>query len=192
MKSCSETEKEAVEKHLLVCELCRVRLQKAEEWVALMKFAIPLGPKRHFLPSWHLIVGQIRQIGQSMTRPVVLTGCAALTIILCAAPLLLREQRASDEVVSLSATRGGNEQAIATASSHRRLILEPDISGLAGPLKLEVVDAAGAPLFSQPLPGGSPPRVRLDRRLKPGTYWVRINSAEAGHTNLRESGLRVQ
>jgi hypothetical protein len=188
MKTCSEIETQQLEEHLLVCEDCRIRLYAAEEWVALMKSALPLGPKRQILPRWRIAFGQI---GQTLTRPVALAGCVAFVVILCAAPTLLRQQTEDDEVVTLSATRGGADQAISTVSSRRRLILEPDVNGLKGPLELEIVDSAGTPLFSQLLSGESP-RVKLNRRLKTGTYWVRINSAESEHTNLRESGLRVQ
>ena len=185
MKTCSDQEKDRLEEHLLICEHCQDRLYSAEEWVALMKSAMDFGPKRFPLPRWRL------NFGQNLTRPVTLAGFGAIVLMLCVAPALVREKSGDDEIVALSANRGGGDQVIATANSHKHLILKPDFTGLVGPFQFDVVDSGGASVFSQSL-AGSAIEVRLDRELTPGTYWVRINSAAPGHITLRESGLRIQ
>ena len=40
MKTCTHEEVERVEEHLLWCDPCRVRLEKAEEYVSLMKVGL--------------------------------------------------------------------------------------------------------------------------------------------------------
>ncbi|HEY3740519.1 MAG TPA: hypothetical protein VGL53_11780 [Bryobacteraceae bacterium] len=185
MKTCSDTEMEAVEEHLLVCEQCQTRLHCAEEWVALMKSALPLGPKRSKVRRWPF------KFDYLFTRPFAMAGCAAIAVLLCAAPILMRDGPGEDQLVALTANRGADEQGIASAKAANRLILVPDVKGLVGPLVLEVVDSSGMAVFSQALPTADP-RVRLDHRLKPGQYWVRINSAEADSPNLRESSLRIE
>jgi len=187
MRKCSEDETEAIEEHLLVCEPCQKRLGCAEDWVKLMKSAVPLGPSRLPIPRWRMIFGSVF----ARPQPIALAGCVAFAALLCTAPILLRERAGVDQVVALSASRGAPDQAFATASATNHLILAPDLAGLTGPLELQVVDSAGAVLFVQALEARNP-RVRLDRKLKPGIYWVRINSAEADHANVRESGLRIQ
>lgn len=185
MKTCSEPEMEAIEEHLLVCEQCQTRLHCAEEWVALMKSALPLGPKRSRVPRWPFKFDYV------LTRPFALAGCAAIVVLLCAAPFVMRESPQEDQLVALSATRGAEEQGAALAKSGNHLILAPDVTGLVGPLVLEVVDSSGTVVFTRAL-ATADPRVRLEHRLKPGQYWVRINSAEADSPNLRESSLRVE
>jgi hypothetical protein len=186
MRKCSEDETEAIEDHLLVCEPCQKRLRCAEDWVKLMKTAVPLGPGRSPLPRWRQMFGSVF----ARPQPMALAGCVAFAALLCTAPFLLREPAGVDQVVTLSTTRGAADQAFATASAANHLILEPDLAGLTGPLELQVVDSAGAVLFAQALESANA-RVSLDRKLKPGVYWVRINSAETDHANVRESGLKI-
>jgi len=192
MKICSEPEVDAIEDHLLVCEHCRNRLYCAEEWVALMKSAVPLGPSRPKAPQWHLPFGPLAVAIPAIPRPALLAAFGALAALLIAGPILVEDRLATDQVVALSASRGGAPgQTSAMASSWNRLVLEPDTTGLAGPLEIRVVDGTGAVLFSHPLsPAGE--QVRLNRKLKPGRYWVDINSAGADHANLREFELRIQ
>jgi len=196
MKTCSEPEVDAIESHLFDCEQCRNRLYCAEEYVALMKSAVPLGPSRRKLPKWRTALSPVLS-GQflALPRPVaVWAGCGALAALLFAAPLLMRQNAGADELVSLTATRGGGsseEASTAVAHSRNHLILSPDTTGLVGPLEIEVVDANGASVFSHPIAAGST-RVGIEHRLKPGQYWVRINSGAADHANLREYELRVE
>jgi hypothetical protein len=113
-----------------------------------------------------------------------------MAVALCAGSFLLRDPPAAEERVHLYAMRGAPSEAISQASSHHRLILRLDTSGLSGPMEAQIVDAIGTPIFSSPVSGPSP-EVKLERTLSSGLYWVRINSAADGHRTLRESGLNV-
>ena len=184
MKTCSERESNAIEEHLLVCEHCRARLYAAEEWVSLMKTALPLGPNRLRIPRWR------ESIGQLFTRPMTIAaGCAAMVTIMLSASLLLRETPLEEQWVTLAATRG--EQPDPTVDSHKLLRLRLDTTDLVEPMEGQIVDAIGAPVWTQLITPSSPD-IKLDRTLQPGKYWVRINSREGGHRNLREFPLSIR
>ncbi len=186
MKTCSEPELDAIEEHLWICEQCRDRLDYAEEWVSLMKLAVPLGPKRKKEIHWHILIGQL------FTRPVSLAvGCAAIAAVFWATPLLLRKPPPQEELISLSASRGGPEQASQPADSHRLLRLRLDLTDLASPLQGQVVDEAGGIVWTQPI-SASNPELKPARPLQPGTYWVRVNSSVGDYRTLREYSLRVR
>ena len=185
MRICSAQEAGVIEAHLPDCEPCRVRLYDAEEWVSLMKTALPLGPTHRTAVHWRLSIGQL------FTRPGTLAaGCMALAAILVIAPSLLRDRAVHEEFVMLSATRGGPVQPPA-GSSHNLLRLHLDVTGLEEPLDGQVVDESGGVVWSQPVTATNP-EIMLDRPLKPGDYWVRVNSREQTHANLREFSLHVE
>jgi hypothetical protein len=187
MKSCTDRENLDIEEHLQICEHCHSRFHQAEEWVALMKIAIPLGPmpSRASPSGWRLSVERL------LSKPLVAAGYAAVAIALCASPLLmLRNRFAGEEVVLLAATRGGADSGPPTASSRNRLRLRIDTTDLDGPLEAQIVDASGTTVASSTL-AASNPEVVLDHKLEPGSYWVRVNSS-VDHRTLRETGLRVQ
>ena len=182
MKTCSAQDASAIEKHLRACGQCRDRLYDAEEWVALMKAALPLGPQRPRVPRWRLPVPQL------WMRPAAMAGYAAFAAILLAAPLLLRQSPAQEELVLLSAFRGGSEQ---TAHANTFLRLRLDTTGLVEPFEGQIADDKGAIVWSQPITASSP-ELKLARKLEPGDYWVRIHSREGDHPILREFSLRVE
>ena len=183
MKTCTKQENGTIENHLLECEQCRARLSDADEWVSLMKIALPLGPARPRVPRrWRLATAQM------WSHPAAMAGGAALAVILLAAPLLLREPVSREEFVLLSATRGGADQ---WAHANTLLRLRLDTTGLVEPFEGQIADDKGGIVWSQPISSSSP-ELKLDRKLKPGVYWVRINSLEGAHPNLREFSLRVK
>ncbi len=190
MNSCTEQETNAIEEHLLVCENCRVRLYGVEEWVSLMKTAIPLGPTRKRVPRWRQALGDLRGWqGEFFAHPMgMAAGCAALAAVLIAAPILLREQPLQEETVALAATRGVHAEP--SADSRHLLRLKIDTTGLVAPMEGQIVDATGQLVMSQPLTETAA-QMKLDRPLKPGTYWVRVNSGAAGKPTLREFLLLV-
>jgi len=185
MKVCSEREMEEIEDHLLVCEPCRARLYKAEEWVALMKSAVPLGPIRRKPAPWRLTFGQL------FARPMLAAGFAAVAVVLLTGTILMRDSFDREERIQLHSTRGASEQAISQASARSRLVLKLDTNGLTGPMDVQIVDSGGAPVWSRAIAGPNP-EMKLDSKLDPGLYWVRINSAEGDRHTLREFGLNVR
>ena len=185
MKTCSHQELEVIEDHLLACENCRARLYDAEEWVSLMKMALPLAPNRQRIPRWRQAIGQL------FTRPMpIAAGCAAMATILFAASLLLREAPLEEQWVTLASTRG-EQQPYPTGDSHKLLRMRLDTTDLVEPLEGQIVNSIGDPVWNQPITASSS-EIRLDRALQPGQYWIRINSREGNHPNLREFLLRVR
>jgi hypothetical protein len=165
MKSCTDRENLDIEEHLQICEHCHSRFHQAEEWVALMKIAIPLGPmpSRASPSGWRLSVERL------LSKPLVAAGYAAVAIALCASPLLmLRNRFAGEEVVLLAATRGGADSGPPTASSRNRLRLRIDTTDLDGPLEAQIVDASGTTVASSTL-AASNPEVVLDHKLERGS-----------------------
>ena len=183
MKTCADQETEAIEKHLLNCEQCNSRLYEAEEWVALLKSAVPLGPSVPKRAPWRAAIQQF------FARPAVLAGCAAMGVAMCT--VLLRDPAVQEEQVDLHATRGAPVQTVAQADSKHRILLKVDTEGLSGPMQVLIVDSSGSPVWSHPAIGANP-EMKIDRRLTPGLYWVRVNSAEGDHSTLREFGLTVR
>ena len=198
MKVCSEQEAVAVEDHLFACQQCRVRLYDAGDWVSLLKTAIPLGPNRlREKPGWRRAIRTPGEwqipgaIAQFFAQPIGMeAGCAALAAVLLATPVLLREIAPGEELISLTAMRGQNESA-PTASSHHRLRLHLDATDLTEPLEGQVVDVTGAVIRTESITQANP-ELEVDRPLKPGLYWVRINSRQGEHSNLREFRIEVK
>jgi anti-sigma factor RsiW len=160
------------EEHLLICEACRNRVAKSDEFVRSIERAgkqIRLGGAPRRRPAW-------RQ----------------WTILLAAASLLLamvvfglsRGGGRPEFAVSLAAMRGAETMAQAPAGTP--LALHPGLTGLPSSpsYRLEMVDAAGATVWRGTFPGARvPPR-------RAGAYFVRVYSA-AGEL-LREYGLQVR
>jgi len=186
MKLCTDQDSGEIENHLLICEHCHARSREAEEWVALMKIALPLAPKPVKVPRWR------QSVEHWFAQPMVMAGYAAMAIVLFATPLLHHERFDREETVTLNATRGETDQTTFTASSRNRIRLRLDTSDLNGPLEAEIVDQTGTTVWANTLRSPAVnPELLLDHRLEPGSYWVRVNSAK-DHRTLREAGLRVQ
>ena len=194
MKTCSEQELEAIEEHLMACEQCRARLYQAEEYVALWKIAVPLGPSRRRITRWRQTLASVPAaiMSQWIAQPMaVAASCAALAAVLLAAPLLFRQTAPGEEFLTLAATRGQHADA-PVSSSAKLLRLRLDTTDLSGePLEGQVVDVSGSSVWTE-LITQAHPELKLDRTLKPGVYWVRINSRQGDHANLREFRIEVR
>ena len=190
MKACKDQELDAIEAHLLLCEHCRARLYQAEEWVSLMKMALPLSPSRQRKPSWLERLQFPQRAGQFFAHPMAMAaGCVALLALLVAGPISMQRQRPSgEELVELTATRG-QTAAIVHAGKVSRLHL--DARDLVEPLEGQIVDLTGAPVWTEPITLEKP-ELRPTRPLKPGSYWVRINSRQGEHEILREFQIQVK
>ena len=116
-------------------------------------------------------------------------GCAALAAILVAAPWLLRPGPPEEEWVTLVATRGSHTES--AADSRHLLRLRVDTTGLVSPVEGQIVDSTGALVMSVALTAAGT-EMKLDRQLKPGTYWIRINSGVLDKPTPREFRLPVK
>ena len=179
MKTCSEQEVTEIEEHLLICEQCRARLHSAEEWVSLMKTALPAGPNRSHIPRWRQAMSNFHVPPMAMA-----SGLAAMVIVLLAVAVIIRQRPLEEELVRLTATRGEVASSHLAASSHL-LRLQLDTTDLTEPLECQIVDSAGSPVWTQAI-SQTNAEVRLDHVLKAGFYWIRINSMTGEHAVLRE------
>lgn len=174
-----------VEEHLLLCSDCQDRLNEVDEYVALMKqetgrlVTQPARPRRSLIPQlW-------------ISKPVW-AGAFALLIatIGISWQLAMRPAALPVETVQLVANRGVHAETHAVRN--RRLTLKMDLTELpaADAYRVQVVDSTGAPVWQGTAkPGERRLQVSLNRKLEPGTYWVRLYGGDEEF--LREYGLRV-
>jgi hypothetical protein len=182
-----EAQTAEIEEHLLVCAECREALEAVDEFILLAKVAAAEYQSRPRPRIWSILRG-------TPGRAVLAASMAALglvAVISWKAPWQDRQPAQTASVV-LSAMRGGDLLGIPHAPAGRPLTLEIDLTGLpaAGTYRVQVVDAAGGPLWetsSEASQGRLRPKV--DKGLESGVYWVRLYSQPAGL--LREFGLRV-
>src|SRR5450432_3030556 len=172
MKACASREVEALEEHFLFCEPCRGRLERAEEWVTLMKVALPMGPRRMPAPVWRRPMA----LFDMTPKHIALAVCGLA--MLCTPLLLLNRPNVFDsgpdpQIITLTATRGGTDEALATASADSRLALQVSPADLTGPAEIVVVDTNGAQVYALTVHSAAQP-IPLPGKLKAGTYWVRL------------------
>lgn len=192
MRMCSAAEADTLEEHLLICEQCRGRLAHAEEWVSLMKSALPLGPKASPSPGWRETLKHFLAVPISL-KPWALAGAAALTIALLGIPALRLKPTLlqEEQSVSLETTRGAAPRESA-ASTGRPLKLLFDVAGLPGGAKeVTIVDTSGQNHWTGPLPEGQS-TLALRASLPSGKYWVRLATPQPERRQLREFALVVQ
>lgn len=159
------------EEHLLVCEHCRQRVERADSWVTAVRVAArqvslqPIEKERFSLfPKW-------------------LPAFAALAAIVIAGFFALRTGSVAPAAVALSATRGPGDEILAPAQTP--LQLKPDTSTLPQERRyvLEIIDSTGKPMWRGAYPGDPA------KGLAPGLYFVRVSS-QTGKL-YREYGLQV-
>lgn len=196
----SEAEMQPLEEHLLVCSACQTSLGEVDEYILMMKEATAAYlPMAETAPMSRGGLGRagFRYGGLGYTAcAIALAGIGFLALSSRRAPPLAPE--ASE--VPLIALRGGSPL-MNHARAGRPLELRVDTTSLsttdavataggrapAAAYRVEVVDAAGKPVWSgeiPPVPGPVP--ARIAGGLKAGVYWVRLYT---GNELLREFGL---
>jgi hypothetical protein len=177
-RSLSEDSAACVERHLLICEICRDRLVEAEEYRAAIKAAA------RGLRSRQPAGGRWRW---SVTRLVPAFAALVLIAIAAVALPVIRRGAPAPFAVSLRTMRGPASQA--TAPSLRPLLLELDLTGIAASpsYRVEMVNQSGDRVWqgvcSSSAAVAVPPQ-------KHGTYFVRV-ALPSGET-LREYGLELR
>lgn len=167
-----------VEEHLLYCEYCQKRLEKAQTFVDAAKQGAkqaeeekPQGGSKNPLRIWSIVaVAAAAAIGVVIFNPTMVQQTAA--------PLAF-------ELVSL------RNQAVLEVPAGRPLQLKPDISGLEGTanLRFRIVEASGKQVAEGGL--GAAPAMIQTQALAAGKYWLRILDGQSGET-LREFSISVR
>jgi hypothetical protein len=152
-----------VERHLLICDTCRSKLNQADAFSRSMKKAAPMLPAEHERSRW-------------MWR-ILMPVCAAcaLLLILVALKFSPFTGNRSPVEVALYSMRGPASEAHAPAD--RPLLLRPDLGGLtpASRYDLEVVDSNGARVWSGTAITEGESATVATPGLRRGVYFVRIS-----------------
>jgi anti-sigma factor RsiW len=170
-----------LEEHLLICEICRGKLDETERYVRAMKAG----------------AARLRQEPARQSRwlvtPVRLWASAAATLCVVVLVLTVRMPLplpATPVAVSLAAERGLS----VTAPAHRILDLTLDARGLrpAAGTRVELADAGGGVVDTQ-IAKWSSDRidVRVSRNLPAGMYYVRLYGPD-GAGLQREFALQLK
>jgi hypothetical protein len=171
-----------VEEHLLLCESCQNAVAGTDSFVAAMKIAV----NRPAL--W-------RSVFPSLGNRTQLVPMAALVILGLVAIWPHRPEPSAPVSVSLSSLRGSSALAPAPAGKSLRLSIDlsidqPDLAP-AGAYRIEMVDAAGRPIWKGPVSDVEGKLVATLRTpLAKGVYWVRLYGANS--ELVREFGISAQ
>lgn len=175
----------AIEEHLLVCDACQRICNETEEFVRLTRAAT-------------------RSFNTEADRPVrswwrapfpAAAGACALTAAIAFVSIGYLRQNATpidETVIALRATRSADASTPAAATGHS-LRLQLDTSSLppASKYLVEVVNQSGDRVWNGEFATNAPSyELRLNKSLRTGTYWVRVNSPEGAA--LREYELPVR
>lgn len=185
-------ELDALEDHLLVCDVCRQRLTETEQRLTATRIAARRiredeTQARAKRGSW------IRfSVALFSFRPAAVLATAAI-LGLGLVAVQYRQPEVTYQEVRLTALRGGDPAAAGVAGKALRLRL--DLQGLEnqGPVDVAVVNADGSPVLRQSVtrkPAEPTLVITLQEKLPAGQYWVRLERAP-GQT-LREYSLRIR
>jgi len=171
-----------LEEHLLVCEHCRRKVEKEEEYRGVIRAALQKVPRKAPAAAW-----------RRSPRPRKLMWLApaialALSLMLWNPRTAVKPGTAEVLLYSMRA------DVTATAPSGRPLVLYMDASALPatiGAARVKVVDASGGEVSDSPANlEGARCTARIDRVLPAGRYWVRLYNGEG--SLVREYGLKIQ
>jgi len=183
--SLPESEGEAFEEHMLVCEHCRLRLEATDAYTASMRGAaaelrsrqlpVQSKPQRPLWGGLHLIAA-----GAAVAVLVVVLGWWSRSSDMAGPPF----------AISLEATRGAANSAWAPADTW--LLVRLDLAGLPDfpSYRLQMVDAAGAAVWQGTAIAHD---AKVESRIpqtKAGTYFIRAYSPSG--ELLREFGLKTR
>jgi len=188
MQTLSREASARVERHLLVCETCRVRLMEADEYAAAMKNAAQYLPRQEHAPAPEPARWRWRWPHLIPAVAVVALVAALIEVAVVASPFA-RHATAAPFAVSLQTMRGPQHS---QAPPRRPISLQLDLTGLAASpsYRIEMVDQTGNRVWqgtiANPLSAASiivPPQKR-------GMYFVRV--ALPSGEQLREYGLEIR
>jgi hypothetical protein len=169
------------EEHLLVCEHCRARLTREDDFTSGIRAAAgEVGALKQRSPrKW------------TLPRPVLVLSLAALALVVVVGTGWPRHSTSPAAMILLQATRGAGDLRV-TAPAGKPIILVLDSTDLQPfpSYRVEVVDATGRSAFrSAAAPDNNKLRASLTQGLSGGAYFVRVYSPT--QELLREYALAV-
>jgi len=172
---------DSIDEHLLICEYCRDRVARSDEYVRSMQTAAARIRDRE--KGWS---GWIPRL------PIPLLGVLTAGVVIAAVvgARWLNRLPVATAAISLTATRGS--ELSPTAPSQRLLQLSLDTAGVsAGPsFVVEVVDSVGKRIWQGDVHVDGATVAATVPPLSPGLYFVRLYSP--AQNLLREYGLNVK
>ena len=171
-----------VEEHLLVCQSCQDAVEEADRFVSDLKFAA-----RHPVPD-------VAPTRSSWRLPTPSASAGAILAVAILAVLTVWMHPATpppQAEVSLSSLRGLDPLSQAPAGKLLQLNLEaPDLTS-GKQYRVEVIDAAGRPIWQGVVTATDGKLVAtLSKPLRHGVYWVRLYGADS--ELLREFGMSAR
>jgi len=164
-----------LEEHLMICEVCREKLDQIADFALGMRAAPVTAPPTDWF-GW-------------LRRPAFSMALAFAALILVVGIFSNRGMKLVPAVsLQLNATRG---EIPFTVPAREFDLTLADGPREAGPFRVEVVDATGLSVWSglaESSPAGV--QVKVMRRLAPGVYFVRLSAASG--KLLSEYGFRIR
>jgi hypothetical protein len=178
-----------VEEHLLICSGCQDTVVEIDAFVCALKAAV-----RHSAPAMGPVRSAWRNVLEALPRLAYRTSLApALALVILALVVVWKHpQEASTPIaVSLSSLRAAGPLTLAPAGKPLLLNFEAADMTSGKEYRMEVVDAAGAPVWKGAVTAtGGNLAARMSKPLSSGVYWVRLYGADS--ELLREFGLSAK
>jgi hypothetical protein len=170
-----------VEEHLLICPDCQDGVSEIDRFVSAFKAAAKLPDP-----------GVNRVSASWLSSPAVPRLAIAAAVILTMTVVWRHPQVASTPIaVSLSSLRAAGPLALAPAGKPLLLSFEAADMPSGKEYRVEVVDAAGAPVWKGAVtPTAGNLVATMSKPLSSGVYWVRLYGADS--ELLREFGLSAK
>ena len=179
-----------VEEHLLICPGCQDTVAETDSFVGALRAAVrhpapaALGPVRS---AWRNVLEALPRLSYGTS----LAPALALVMLAFVAVWKHPQETSTPIAVSLSSLRAADPLAPAPAGKLLLLSFEaPDLAS-GQEYRVEVVDAAGAPVWKGAVTGtGGKLAAAMSKPLSNGVYWVRLYDADS--ELLREFGLSAK
>jgi hypothetical protein len=168
-------------RHLLHCSSCQIHLQEIDEYVKVMKAA---------LPNAALEPADRQTVGPAVLRkPQNTAWVAAFAAVVL---LIIPFYRGNVTAVTLTAERGAFSLPHARAG---HVLLKIDVTEISreNGYQLEVVNPNGRPIWHASVEATrNQVAVEIPKRLRSCRYWIRLYDTGSPWTLLREYGLQVE
>ena len=177
-----------LEEHLLICEVCRQRLDDVEFAQCTREAALRIALD----DETRVTQGFAARLWAALTavpKPAWAAAAAAAAVLLFVGPRLTGPTEF--EAVTLRALRGADDGSSAVASG-KAVRFEIDLTEIpaAPAFVVEMADSSGSTLWKDSVtPNGNSLSVPIARKLDRGRYWIRLYAGGNDPRLLREFGL---